>query len=87
MTYTNRRRLFITESGFDFDNHFAGAEIATVGLHRNSSSDAIYVATDDEMDALDNAYGNEHGVTWSEMNDFLTAWVLDETDAHSEEDA
>jgi len=80
MTTKNRRPHFVTSSGFDFADHY-DCPLSILGLSQESDEEDIADAADREMEDLNNNHGDEHGVTWDELNDFLAAWVTDEAEA------
>jgi hypothetical protein len=59
---------------FNLDNHY-DCPLYTLGLSASSGKGEIEDAIDRELDDLEAAYGDEHGVTREELREFLTKWV------------
>ena len=64
----------ITENGFDLANHY-DCPLSVLGLSAESTADEIAAAAANELADLDDNYDHDHGVTPSEILEFITAWV------------
>ena len=58
----------------NLNNHY-DCPLATVGLNERSTEHDIQDAVNREMKDLKSTYGEDHGVTWGELRNYLANWV------------
>jgi hypothetical protein len=59
---------------FNLDNHY-DCPLSILGLGPKSGPADVALAVEREMSDLDDAYGEEHGVTADELATYLLDWI------------